>query len=434
MECIITVGKENKASVKEHEIKIPAREVEKYNIKIEETEIIERNVIIEIDDINVIKDMDIDKIFDYLFNKLEEKKSKEKYSFMSLGLNASYQMAYNLLMEAKKANNLSITIKCNKSEVASYIDILKGTKEKITIECTDLSLSEYFQILEKYSKEELESMNIDINYQKANSPIHISKLYTVSQTIKNIANEVNRYNLSELEKIMYVYDLVKSRIFTRDESDLKNSRDLDKVLLGDSIVCVGYSNLFNAILISLGIKAMPLTYTFAKHQRSIVYVKDSKYNIDGIYTFDPVGDRRRDKKDNNYLNRYGYFAIPLSNAGIRIPKTEQISYDDFTPVLEMEIDKINKILKGNQNPAAQISLLNLLNSMFMFAFDRKLERTDCITEEEYRLLEEKYNSKELTSDTSDKLKSVVRRIEYANGTRENRGVSALNIKTTRKTR
>ena len=45
----------------------------------------------------------------------------------------------------------------------------------------------------------------------------------------------------------------------------------------------GFSNLFNAILMSLDIKAMPLISKTANHQRSIVYVNDSKYDIDGIY-------------------------------------------------------------------------------------------------------------------------------------------------------
>lgn len=95
---------------------------------------------------------------------------------------------------------------------------------------------------------------------------------------------------------MYVYDIVKYRIYNKDEDNYLNNRDLDKVTSGNTIVCSGFSNLFNAILMSLDIKAMPLISKTANHQRSIVYVNDSKYDIDGIYVFDPTWDCRKESE------------------------------------------------------------------------------------------------------------------------------------------
>ena len=102
------------------------------------------------------------------------------------------------------------------------------------------------------------------------------------------------------------------RLYKLDEENYYKSSDVSSVLTGDSIVCAGYSNVFNAILKCLNIKAAPLISKEAKHQRSIIYVQDEKYNIDGVYVFDPTWDRRKNKEDKEYINRYNYFAIPLS--------------------------------------------------------------------------------------------------------------------------
>ena len=134
------------------------------------------------------------------------------------------------------------------------------------------------------------------------------------ETIKLIANDVKKLNLSVMEQIMYVYDLVRNRVYTKeDERDFKStSRDLSKVLLGDKIVCMGYSNIFNAILNYLNIICNNVTLKSLNngggHARNIVYVKDDKYNIDGVYYFDATWDCKKIENDNSYLNSYKYFA------------------------------------------------------------------------------------------------------------------------------
>lgn len=57
---------------------------------------------------------------------------------------------------------------------------------------------------------------------------------------------------------MYAYDILKKRLYKLDEENYYKSSDVSSVLTGDSIVCAGYSNVFNAILKCLNIKAAPL--------------------------------------------------------------------------------------------------------------------------------------------------------------------------------
>ena len=121
--------------------------------------------------------------------------------------------------------------------------------------------------------------------------------------ICDIYEDIKRTNLSPFEQSIYAYDIVKNRKYKKCDYNLRTSRDLDKILIGDTIVCVGYSNFLNAILKCLNIKAIPLIDIRRRHQCNLVYIKDSKYGIDGIYMFDPTGDRKRND-NNDYISNY----------------------------------------------------------------------------------------------------------------------------------
>ena len=128
--------------------------------------------------------------------------------------------------------------------------------------------------------------------------LEIFSLTLYSTLVNSLADNIKKYNLSSFETIMYVYDMVKYKIYKKDDNDYLNGRDLDRLLLEeqDAIVCSGYSNLAVAILNSLGIKAKPLISYKERHQRVIVNVNDTKYNRSGVYVFDPTGDRRQNMR------------------------------------------------------------------------------------------------------------------------------------------
>lgn len=132
--------------------------------------------------------------------------------------------------------------------------------------------------------------------------------------IDEITSKIKKYNLSLIEQIMYAYDLVRNRVYKREEKweEIKTSRDLTPVLLGDKIVCEGYANIFFAVLTNLGISNRKLLLygkgeNAHSHVRNVAYVKDEKYDIDGVFYFDPTWDSKEDKNDVSYLNSYRYF-------------------------------------------------------------------------------------------------------------------------------
>ena len=58
---------------------------------------------------------------------------------------------------------------------------------------------------------------------------------------------------------MFLYDYLKTRIYKEDKN-YSNSASLSRVTLGESIVCLGYSNLFSAIANLIGISTYVKTY------------------------------------------------------------------------------------------------------------------------------------------------------------------------------
>lgn len=290
-------------------------------------------------------------IYDIDTNSIINKLSQMNFPLFSIstGYINNLKKKYQKL---KEINEGSIVIKCNKDNFIKCLKFAKNINNKVIIlEAKNISLGEYKELLSSVNLNELNNPNITISYQDTTRDLNIKELYNLSLLIDEVAKKINKYNLSPLEKIVYVYDYVKKREYHECE-DKTNSRDLDKVINGENIVCVGYSNLFNAILKSLNISCIPLISIKAKHQRSLVYVKDDKYNINGIYAFDPTWDSKKTKA---YIDNYNYFAMPFEESEKNCPtelyQKTTTSIDeiienyqiDLTQDKPISFDKINAI-------------------------------------------------------------------------------------------
>ena len=145
-------------------------------------------------------------------------------------------------------------------------------------------------------------------------PVTIDDYEKTVVEIEKIANKIRKYNLSPLEQVMYAYDLVRDRVYVHEDEneDETISRDLTSVLFGDKIVCVGYATEFEKVLDNLGIRNLDCIL-YGKnvndhgHARSAVYIKDDKYNVEGVFFFDPTWDSKEKDNPDNFLNSYKYF-------------------------------------------------------------------------------------------------------------------------------
>lgn len=345
---------------------------------------------------------------------------------------ALYSKKYKLLKQIKSAKTLEISP--TKASFLVAVNILRKLGIPSIINNTSISLIEYKSLLEQDRKIIDASSNIRVRYQEQNSPIDIKTLYNISSIIYKKVEEIEKYNLSSLEKIIYVYDLVKTRRYIKEQnSDKLSSRDLDKILLGEAIVCVGYSNLFNAILKSLGINALSLISIEANHQRSMAYIKDDKYNIDGVYTFDPTWDSRRE--DTNYLKKYNYFGLSLKESNLTSP-------NKICDIINYNLNTLEEIMSSDDKIEESIIVFQHLKELFQLVEDGssnftylkenigylEYSKSDVRKNVESILskLQNKFNISSLDSITLIEAICIVRRLEYYLGV--SKSISLSDIK------
>ena len=131
--------------------------------------------------------------------------------------------------------------------------------------------------------------------------------------IVDLIDNIKQMNLSPLEKVMLVYDIVREKPYKHEEkgANSSESRDLYYAIQGDTIVCAGYATIFSYIMKNLGIQCAEALLDgvdgYPGHARNVIYVNDGKYNIEGIFLVDPTMDTRREDDKYDYLYTYDGF-------------------------------------------------------------------------------------------------------------------------------
>ena len=204
-------------------------------------------------------------------------------------------------------------------KIAEYVKnnpILQN--KKIVFEIgLDLDVSFLNEIIDAFGSN---TSNLYFNVEGNDELITFSEYKETVEYISNILDDVKKFNFSVMEKIMYVYDIVRNKVYVEvDEGqDKMISRNLTSSLLGDKIVCVGYAAIFKTLLYLLDIDCKDVILrcinSSSGHARNLIYVKDDKYGIDGIYYFDPTWGSKAREDDNYYLYSYRYFAMTKNDA------------------------------------------------------------------------------------------------------------------------
>ena len=198
----------------------------------------------------------------------------------------------------------------------------------------------------------------------------ISSIYMINY-YKSIVDD----DLSPLEKITIIYDIIKSHVYKEYEKKENTtfSRYITKIVKNNYIVCMGYVNLFNRVLKELGFHSLILELNIKKdkettyHVRSMVRINDPKYNINNYFIFDPTWDSDHNAYikiengifDTNYGEKEGYrkadslscyehFLVPLSSYENKFSNSFNEKLDDNgKKVKDPQI--INKLFHENQS-------------------------------------------------------------------------------------
>ena len=203
----------------------------------------------------------------------------------------------------------SIRICLNKSvNIDDACNFLKGFPYKVIIDTHDIELDGVYKICSKqYAVQPL------IKNEYNTESMSASEVKRSLEVVFDFAKKLNDGKLSPLEKLMFLYDYLKTRIYKEDE-DYSNSASLSKVTLGDSIVCLGYANLFSAIANLIGIPTDVKIYgsnldKSGGHATVTSYINDDKYNFHSILEFDPTWDAKKSENDTRYISKYYWFGL-----------------------------------------------------------------------------------------------------------------------------
>lgn len=152
----------------------------------------------------------------------------------------------------------------------------------------------------------------NVSVQTNNRYYPIKYYIEQEEKLENMVKDIKNSNLSQLERFLAVYDIVKKfKKYQESPNEKSESRDLYDILSNDYIVCVGFANLLEDLLNKVGIRTVSL-YTdvilpgddlnkyFASHARVLLYLDDPKYNIKGYFISDPTWDNKLEENFYNY--------------------------------------------------------------------------------------------------------------------------------------
>lgn len=329
-----------------------------------------------------------------------------------------------------------ICINLSGVDVISFINnnsIFKNKKIVLPI-CFDVG--EYDKIKQLAEQYKDHKDNLYVKLVGDQGYITISECLNTISKIRQYAEKIKSLNLSLMETIMYTYDQVRNKVYKQEEKNESalESRDLSSVLSGDKIVCVGYANIFRALLRYMNIDCYNVRLVMKNpnikegHERNIIYVKDEKYDIDGVYYFDVTWDSKRQNENNEFLNRYKFFA--KTRKEMTTMEKDIYNYEECPYFSNDLVNDIKQVLETENLEDLNSKYAQSLNYMSLLATGKRLiDRSRLIPIlpnynqfdrkkllENLSKIEEKFN-KPISAEVYIKLLNNVRKIEYYENSR-----------------
>lgn len=290
--------------------------------------------------------------------------------------------------------------------------IIEFLKQNKNFDIT-LNVSKYDYLVNSLNEDDCP--NLKIFFKNNYDAIDFEKFHKMYKFLYEIISFVKYYNLSPLEQVMLVYDIIKSKEYTKEgeEEDIRLSRSLSEIINSGKIVCDGYSNLLNFILDELEIpnKKIYLSYTNKKsrHARNFIYLKDEKYNIESFFITDVTFDSKNE--EDNYLNNYFFFLKPLYFFN---KKEEIIDSPKLLKFLKMSDEDLEQSLTSMKSHDVFLTLLQFKSFLKEYNIDSfDYEQQDIELEDVIKFTKKLFN-KPISENAFKNALYKVRKIEYIN--------------------
>ncbi len=273
------------------------------------------------------------KINSDFFEYFSKQKNQEYFSHWLKNMNISYKDVQYIYL-AKTKDIIS------DDDITSYYDDLSRIKNTISkqfqnknIKILDFSNGEYLLNSSKIS--------FDINnIHKYNIIVDGDDANIVKSKIKQIADLIRSKTQSPFEQHLLTLHYLTQYKYRLENNNmpLSLSRQLATIIKSNAqyICCVGYARLYTEIMRELGIDAQ--TNNVPEHLRARVYLKDPKYNINGIYLVDPTF-LCKTSNNNNHFFYYNYY----SNVSIGKMIADKIAHSSKSKLIEENyLSKLNQ--------------------------------------------------------------------------------------------
>lgn len=190
------------------------------------------------------------------------------------------------------------------------------TKRKIYLNIINLPLKDILNLLRNPQIHEKVFFYDKYNEGKE---MTLKELIEMYNKLLTLIKDVKDKNYSPAEKLFYAYNIVKSRIYKKEEKheDETISRNLAEILKCKKIVCEGFANFLLGLCDVLEIPTEKIIWIHkskrkAGHDTVAVYLNDEKYNIHGIFAIDPTWDSKQNEKDTTYKQYIRHFLVPMN--------------------------------------------------------------------------------------------------------------------------
>ena len=148
--------------------------------------------------------------------------------------------------------------------------------------------------------------------------VPFQELLDMYSNMLKIVTRIKEKSYSPLESLFYIYNELKNKQYCEESAyqSYIDSRSLNQVMRGNSIVCVGFTNYFLAVANILGLDAERIDWNPEEgydhgHSSVIVFVNDPKYQQVGIWSIDTTWDSKKNDYDEDYKNNLRHFLMPL---------------------------------------------------------------------------------------------------------------------------
>lgn len=235
-------------------------------------------------------------------------------------------------------------------DLALDSDISNLPNQPLVIDLKHLNLEDEIKFLNKYSWE-------NTTFHDAYNTLHEAskeELLDAYQELYKLAHKYKKYNLSPLETTLTIFDLVRSRFYYESQKGSALSRDLACILKNPDIVCLGYTNLFRALCEILGVETDTLLWinsvddTKDGHASVVAYINDQKYNVKGVFAFEPTWAAIKPKNKDNYMDNYTFALQPLSLEILRKKeKNLELSSENMICIIEDNLKRTEELLSLN---------------------------------------------------------------------------------------